>query len=270
MRFAVVNNIRTEAEIGLSGFCPLCSQPVIAKCGQSRIWHWAHRNIKKCDNWVESETEWHRSWKKNFPTEWQEYFFSDERTGEKHMADVRTKDNLVIEFQHSHLEPVERASRENFYQNMIWVVDGTRLKRDFPRFQKGKSYFQTVKPGIFRINSLEEHYSQEWLGSSVPVIFDFLGTASIENSSDIRSKLYCLFPVKIGSSSFIAEISRKTFINTTINGEWSLRAQAFIEALKQVRQEWQDLMDKRQRIQNNINFERFIRATRCRQRRNRL
>ncbi len=50
------------------------------------------------------------------------------------MADVRTDKGLVIEFQHSYINPEERRQRENFYKNMIWIVDGTRLQRDFPRF----------------------------------------------------------------------------------------------------------------------------------------
>ena len=62
----------------------------------------------------------------------------DKETGEKHIADVRMVHNLTIEFQHSHIGSLERTSREKFYENMVWVVDGTRLKKDYPRFLKGK------------------------------------------------------------------------------------------------------------------------------------
>ena len=40
------------------------------------------------------------SWKNQFPTEWQE-IIQRGNTGEKHIADVKTKDGWVIEFQHS-------------------------------------------------------------------------------------------------------------------------------------------------------------------------
>lgn len=125
MRFARVNDILQEAAPGAHGLCPGCLQPVLAKCGTQKVHHWAHKGTKACDSWWEPETEWHRAWKNNFPAEWQEIFLPDERTGEKHIADVRTSQGLVIEFQHSHIQPRERTSREKFYRNMVWVVDST-------------------------------------------------------------------------------------------------------------------------------------------------
>ena len=262
MHFAIVDNKRKEAEHGLKGLCPGCSQPVIAKCGEERIWYWAHRNNKKCDKWWEPETDWHRSWKNHYPVDWQEIFLPDEHTGEKHMADVRTAQNLVIEFQHSHINTTERISREKFYQNMVWIVDGTRLKKDYPRFLRGKDHFQVVKQGVFRVDFPEECFPSAWLGSSVPVVFDFQDNQDTGGNIVTKSNLYCLFPITIGRYSFLAEIPRKTFINTTINGDWILRTRQFIDNLIQVRQEWQDQIKKRQQIQDNINFERFSRAMR--------
>ena len=49
-----------------------------------------------------------------------------------------TVHNLVIEFQHSHMDAQERTSREKFYKNMVWVVDGTRLKEIILVFLKVK------------------------------------------------------------------------------------------------------------------------------------
>lgn len=138
MHFALINNNRVKAQPQLQGLCSCCSKPVIAKCGTQKIWHWAHKSKTDCDNWWEPETEWHRTWKNNYPADWQEISLLDKRTGEKHIADVRTVHNLVIEFQHSHIDPQERTSREQFYKNMVWVVDGTRLKKNYPRFLKGK------------------------------------------------------------------------------------------------------------------------------------
>jgi competence protein CoiA len=235
MRFALIDNKLVEASPGLNGICPGCAQVVIAKCGTQRIHHWAHRNNKACDNWWEPETMWHRSWKNNFPTEWQEIFLPDERTGEKHVADVRTSHGLVIEFQHSHIDSQERANRETFYKNMVWVVDGTRLKRDYPRFTKAKKEFRkTDKQGIFFVEFPDECFSSNWLGSSVPVIFDFRGVDPIDDRNDIRSSLYCLFPIlRRGEYAVVAEISRKGFINTTLNGEWLSRAHNLMDKLTQ-------------------------------------
>lgn len=156
MHFALINNNRVEAQPQLQGLCLCCSQPVIAKCGTHKIWHWAHRSKINCDNWWEPETEWHRNWKNNYPDDWQEISLRDEKTGEKHIADVRTVHNLVIEFQHSHMDPQERTSREKFYKNMVWVVDGTRLKEIILVFLKVKR--TTLKIQSFIIQTIRKYF----------------------------------------------------------------------------------------------------------------
>lgn len=165
------------------------------KCGSHRISHWAHKGIRDCDFWGEKETEWHRAWKNNFPAECQEYIHHDERSGERHIADVRINQGLVIEFQHSHLESKERAARERFYGNMIWVVDGTRLQRDYPRFLKGKDGFSPLGiPGYFLLPFPDDCFPKMWVDSSAPVIFDFLGSQLAASSEVYRTTLWCLLP----------------------------------------------------------------------------
>ena len=90
MKYALVDNQKVEATKGAKGICCFCHQPVIAKCGNDRIKHWAHKNLSHCDKWWENETEWHRNWKGLFPKEWQEVAATDEKTGEKHIADIMT------------------------------------------------------------------------------------------------------------------------------------------------------------------------------------
>lgn len=130
MKFALVDNQRVEAEKGKIGLCPGCMQPVIAKCGSLKVNHWAHKANKSCDTWFEPETQWHRDWKNLFPLEWQEIFLTDESTGEKHIADIKSPLGFIVEFQHSSIKREEQLSRENFYKNMVWIVDGSRLKYD--------------------------------------------------------------------------------------------------------------------------------------------
>ncbi len=257
MRFALIDNKRVEAKFGLKGICPGCSQPVIAKCGSQRIHHWSHSHNKMYESRWEPETEWHRSWKNNFPDDWQEILLPDERTGEKHIADIRTSHGLVIEFQHSHIKSQERGSREKFHKNMIWVVDGTRLKLDYRRFLKGKEYFRLVKKGIYSVEFPEECFPASWLGSSVPVIFDFLDNVTISDPSTMRNCLYCLFPVLIDENAIIAEIPRIAFINTVISGEWLARVRHFLDVLNQIKQEKQDQKDQQQIQMANMIFEKF-------------
>lgn len=235
MKYALVNNIKSEALKGLKGKCQCCASEVIAKCGAYRIHHWSHKKTKSCDPWWETETEWHRRWKNCYPSNWHEFLFEDAENNEKHIADIHTEHNLVIEFQHSHIDPNERVSREKFYKNMIWVVDGTRLQRDYPRFQKWANGYRTaIKKDIFIVDSPEDVFPKNWLNSSVPVIFDFKGMEELVENNDLRHKLYCLFQVKINHKSkyLIAVISRKAFIKTTITGDWEIKFQEYIENLK--------------------------------------
>ena len=122
-----------EAQPGLTGKCRDCGHAMVAKCGQHRVWHWAHRKSKDCDPWWEQETEWHRSWKNQFPVAWQEIGHTAQ-SGERHRADVKTESGLVLEFQYSPLSEAERVSREDFYTRLVWVVHANRRLRDRKKF----------------------------------------------------------------------------------------------------------------------------------------
>lgn len=115
---------------GATAFCQICQEPVIAKCGEIYTWHWAHKTDRDCDPWKEHETEWHRKWKSRFPFEWQEVAMSDEY-GERHAADVKTDQGLVIEFQNSSISPSTIRIRKEFYGNMIWVINAESFKDNF-------------------------------------------------------------------------------------------------------------------------------------------
>ncbi len=230
MKYAIVNGIRVEATKGVKGICPSCSSELIAKCGQLKINHWAHKGARTCDPWWEPETEWHRTWKNHYPSEWQEFSFRNKN--EVHIADIHTDHALTIEFQHSHIDPKEKADRERFYKKMIWVVDGTRLKRDYSRFLKASTEFKIAdKKGLFKVDYSNEIFPSNWLNSSVPVIFDFKGIEHLSDKNDKRQKLYCLFPIRSGRYLLLAEFSRATFIKSTITGEWSKRYDNFMESL---------------------------------------
>jgi len=101
MRFALVDGLKSEAVSGGKGFCSHCGEEMIPKCGEKRVDHWAHKGKRVCDHWWENETEWHRSWKNHFPKDWQEQTEFDEfdEFGEKHIADIKTENGWVFEFQ---------------------------------------------------------------------------------------------------------------------------------------------------------------------------
>lgn len=174
MKFAIVDGVRREAGQGLLGFCPGCEAPVIPKCGEIRLHHWAHRSTVLCDPWREPETEWHRAWKNHFPLDWQEVWHRAP-SGIVHIADVRTAQGAVLEFQHSPISQEERRSREAFYSPMAWVADGTRLKRDLPSFCDALTYARSAESRLraWIIPPGSSAIVDRWSGSRYPVFLDF-------------------------------------------------------------------------------------------------
>lgn len=130
MQYALVDGRKSEARRGARGECPLCGHPTVAKCGPRVIHHWAHASRKNCDPWWENETEWHREWKGLFPEECREVSHTA-LDGEIHRADIKTPTGIVIEVQHSAMTDKERESRETFYQNLVWIVDGRGFRNRF-------------------------------------------------------------------------------------------------------------------------------------------
>lgn len=170
MQFSIVNGVRSEAAPGLKGVCQGCGKPMTPKCGKIRVWHWSHQGSRTCDPWFE-ETEWHLSWKGEFPAEWREViqYASD---GEKHIADVKASDGRVIEFQNSRLTDEERYSREVFYKEMVWVLNGRARVRDLPSFEatlRRTDVHQLVFYGYADQCAL----LRDWNGRPVDVFLDF-------------------------------------------------------------------------------------------------
>jgi hypothetical protein len=207
MKFALVNGQRQEAQPGLSGKCPNpnCDRPMVAKCGEVRIWHWAHQGRRCSDPWWENETPWHRAWKDRFPIDWQEVIHHHAETGEKHIADVKTDRGWVIEFQHSYLKPEERRSRETFYGKLIWVVDGTRRKKDAEKFFAAWHESSPVANSSFvrRLRADECALVREWTDSNAPILFDF---------GDVQG-LWRVAPVRSARSAYVAPFPHADFVN---------------------------------------------------------
>ena len=174
MKFALVNEERQEAQPNLSGKCPACGNPMIAKCGEVRMRHWAHKSLSLCDRWWESETEWHRNWKGQFPDHWQEIVHPADN-GERHIADVRTDHGWVIEFQHSPIDPEERQARDAFYKKLVWVVDAARLEGDRARFDKALETGTRIGQITWRVHLDDCRLLRQWAGSYGPIFFDFGG-----------------------------------------------------------------------------------------------
>lgn len=218
MRFAIVNGQKTEPKPRLKGACPNCRGEMIARCGRLKVWHWAHKGKPLCDQWWENETEWHREWKNHFPIEWQECCLRNRSTGEKHIVKVRAKSGLVIEFQHSYLNSEEQEAREGFYKKMVWVVDGSRLKRDFPRFLKEVKHFEpSHMPGVFLASYPEECFQVAWTTRSVAVFFDFEGVPE-HRPDNAEKSVWCLMPDRVPGRSVVIALKQKDFVEAVQHG----------------------------------------------------
>ncbi len=121
MIWAIRNNERIRATPKDKATCPICNKEVIAKCGTIKIWHWSHLSKRDCDDWAEPDNEWHINWQNEFPKEWQEVKVGN------HRADIKTRNGMIIEFQNSSLSVLQIYERENFYDNMVWVLNGEKF-----------------------------------------------------------------------------------------------------------------------------------------------
>lgn len=217
MKFALVDSKRIQAIKGVKGVCPSCGSELIAKCGKKKTHHWAHKGVLHCDPWWENETHWHREWKSNFPIEQQEVIHYTEN-GEKHVADVKTKQEWVLEFQHSSLNPDECKSRDSFYPKLVWVVDGERRPTDKKQFENmvencgpiyripaGSNRIITLKTPLLEISFPEEcRLFTEWGDCKSLVFFDFQ-----HNYDD----LWLLLPSIRNTRRYLMQIPRLAFIN---------------------------------------------------------
>jgi competence protein CoiA len=155
MQWAWVDNKKTKPFPGFRGKCCTCSGSVIPKCGDVREWHWAHVSNHDCDPWSEQEGKWHIDWKAQFPKEFQEV------TVGPHRADIKLPSH-VIELQHSSISAFEISEREDFYKEMIWLIDGEPFRDNFVLWDKGN--YQTFR---------WKWPHTSWSVANLPILIDF-------------------------------------------------------------------------------------------------
>jgi competence protein CoiA len=213
MKFANFQGDKIEATPGSKGMCIYCKSEMITKCGEVKIWHWAHKGKRHCDPWWENETEWHRNWKDQFSKEWQEVIHHAE-DGEKHIADVKTDQEWIIEFQHSYLKPEERRARSAFYPKLMWIVDGTRRKYDLKQFLESLEHGDSLRtnPPIQTAFTSFSKLLKDWSGLGSVVFFDF------GESEEHKDDLWCLLPIKDDMYSHLVQFSRYQFIKLQCSG----------------------------------------------------
>jgi len=210
VKFALVNGVRREPTSGLKGNCPACGGETISKCGEIVVHHWAHKS-RDCDKWSEGETQWHRDWKNCFPSDWQEVVHKDE-SGNIHRADITNAHNWVIEFQHSYLKTEEIVARNDFYKNIIWIVDAQKPNKGQQQFLKtlesGNNFSRTPRSCLVLKNIAS--IFKKWSLNKEFVFFDI--------GEDYP--LYLL--QKSHHGDFLIEVPREYLIKVVLNEEINL------------------------------------------------
>ena len=131
-------------------YCPYCGASLVAKKGDIRQHHFAHKSLHHCsDSWVGNHSNsydlspWHNDWQSLFPKENQEIKLALGDT--KHRADIMI-DKTVIEFQHSIMSPSAFDNRNNFYFNfgnkVVWLFDLSEL------LNEGKLTYKIIADGL--------------------------------------------------------------------------------------------------------------------------
>ncbi len=161
-------------------------------------------------------------WKNCFPEQWQETVHVDGRTGERHIADVKADSGRVVEIQHSPIAAGELQSREDFYGDMIWIVDARDLRG---WFLLGTSFdLATCKPMSYHFRwSGRSTLLKRWSEARNPVFFDTLIQNPLTRDVKTPSEKHLLWRL-LGFDpdeglGFIAPICSDWLVQAVVDGD---------------------------------------------------
>ena len=212
----------------IRAFCPCCNTEVIAKCGNIKLHHWAHKNLKNCDEWYEM-TAWHLEWQNSFPLHCREVVIQD--GDEKHRADIKIN-NLFIEFQHSSLSAKASELRESFYgkqtNQLIWIIDGTGNRID-NGWKNNDVLLLKQSRLVFLVDKSSNIYAELIGYCDVPLIRKL--------SLPIELVINPTFPVFVDLGDYVAcpiEKDAHEIERTTYPRQWGLRVMSVPEGKQQL------------------------------------
>jgi hypothetical protein len=104
---------------------------------------------------------------------------------------------------------------------MIWVVNGNRLKKDYQRFSAGiRRTIKTSIPNFFLVPYREVCFPKNWIHSTVPVIFDFLGTESFDGAENLKKHVHLVRPKGNRKSHSLMILSRDSLVSMASKKEF--------------------------------------------------
>ena len=160
-------------------------------------------------------------WKDCFPEQWQETIHVDARTGERHIADVRADSGLVVEVQHSPMAAAEMRAREDFYGEMIWIVDARDLHGYFSLGTS--SELATCDPMSYHFQWFSRStLMRRWSEARKPVFFDTLFENSLTRHVKTPSGEHLLWSLfqfdPAEGSGFIGPVRSDQLVQAVRNG----------------------------------------------------
>lgn len=212
MRYANIGKDKIEAAPNVMfATCPCCEEDVIPKCGNIKQWHFAHKSKSDCS--YKPMTAWHYDWQNNFEKKFLEVVQTNPITKEKHIADVKNSDNVVIEFQHSNIKNEEIKSRESFYKKMIWVLDSNTFK------------VETKQDIKIKISSINDFYIKK----NFDFYIDWFKSKGINNEHELKNAIkkskYFIDRQLLYVSQKILEFNAAVFIDNNDGTLWFIPKQ---------------------------------------------
>lgn len=135
MLYAKVNGIKSRAIPNVDAICPCCEEEVIPKCGDVKIWHFAHKKASDCPN--TGKGDWHYWWQDQFDDDYVEVRV--EKGNRIRIADVLLPSGKVLEFQDSSISADVINQRERFYgaDNLVWIFNFTNKLSNLKFYKSG-------------------------------------------------------------------------------------------------------------------------------------
>lgn len=132
----------------------------------------------------------------------------------------------MIEFQYSFLKPEEQKSRNNFYEKLIWVINGKRLKGDEKKLAVGLARGVNFD-GFYRIPISNCFSLSDWSDKHTLVFFDFGESVTHLEKSD----LWLILPKHSDSVVYVKRFSKIDFFDFFLH-ESSEKAKNFEHLLE--------------------------------------
>ena len=104
-------------------------------------------------------------------------------------------------------------SREHFYRRMAWVVDMTRTRRDFKRFQNAVVALLDVDHDGYCLTPVpHEILPINWVHRKVPVLFDFGIHDASTGQPDFTKHLWCIWPGRLEGHALLRRMPLELFL----------------------------------------------------------